>query len=107
MRQTLGSAKKAAIALRTGYEKKINELTSALDGKAAAIYQDTVRTEIKWEKYLKQNGNTVAVAIPMKLTCLPYAANGKAKAEGAIYDPTTKSWFVPPNTLLRPFIEWL
>jgi len=43
----------------------------------------------------------------MKVLKVPYAEKDEAKALGARWNPTRKSWYVPDGVALEPFARWL
>jgi hypothetical protein len=43
----------------------------------------------------------------MKVLKVPYAEKDEAKALGARWNPTRKSWYVPEGKDLEPFARWL
>jgi hypothetical protein len=43
----------------------------------------------------------------MKALKVPYAEKDEAKALGARWNPTRKSWYVPDGVALEPFARWL
>lgn len=38
---------------------------------------------------------------------VPYAEKDEARALGARWNPSRKSWYVPPGVALEPFEKWL
>lgn len=38
---------------------------------------------------------------------VPYAEKDQARALGAKWNPSRKSWYVPPGVALEPFEKWL
>lgn len=43
----------------------------------------------------------------MKVLKVPYAEKDEAKALGARWNPTRKSWYVPDGVAIEPFAKWL
>lgn len=43
----------------------------------------------------------------MKALKVPYAEKDEAKALGARWNPTRKTWYVPDGVALEPFARWL
>ncbi|MDN4058379.1 DUF5710 domain-containing protein [Massilia sp. YIM B02769] len=43
----------------------------------------------------------------MKVLKVPYAEKDEAKALGARWNPTRKSWYVPDGVAVEPFAKWL
>ena len=43
----------------------------------------------------------------MKVLKVPYAEKDEAKALGARWNPTRKSWYVPDGVPVEPFERWL
>ena len=43
----------------------------------------------------------------MKVLKVPYAEKDEAKALGARWNPTRKSWYVPDGVPAEPFAKWL
>jgi len=43
----------------------------------------------------------------MKVLKVPYAEKDEAKALGARWNPTRKSWYVPDGVAVEPFTKWL
>jgi len=43
----------------------------------------------------------------MKVLKVPYAEKDEAKALGARWNPTRKSWYVPDGVAAEPFAKWL
>jgi len=43
----------------------------------------------------------------MKVLKVPYAEKDEAKALGARWNPTRKSWYVPDGVDVAPFARWL
>ena len=43
----------------------------------------------------------------MKVLKVPYAEKDEAKALGARWNPTRKSWYVPDGVAVEPFARWL
>jgi len=43
----------------------------------------------------------------MKVLKVPYAEKDEAKALGARWNPTRKSWYVPDGVATEPFAKWL
>jgi hypothetical protein len=43
----------------------------------------------------------------MTVLNVPYAEKDQARALGAKWNPTRKTWYVPPGVALEPFAAWL
>ena len=51
-------------------------------------------------------GPPILLAVRFDLDC-PFSQRDDAKALGARWDPTNKTWYVPAGKDLRPFRRWL